>query len=198
MEDDLKLLKWSDEKLGGKGHIDWKPFQHPQLGEVEIGGWDAHYAFRNPPSEFLEAEVAPLADWVLWQAALAPRLVHRETRVEPAGSGAWRVRVAVQNVGYLPTSVTKLAAEKRFTRGVCGTIRSQDGSESGSWLASGLLQQEEGQLTGWNHVPAGGFGWHTDSTTDVAVFEWVVSKPGAYDVEVWHDRAGRLKLKVEC
>ena len=31
-EDDLKLLKWSDEQCGGKAHVDWKPFEHPQLG----------------------------------------------------------------------------------------------------------------------------------------------------------------------
>ena len=34
-EDDLKLLKWSDEQCGGQAHVDWYPFQHPQLGAVE-------------------------------------------------------------------------------------------------------------------------------------------------------------------
>ncbi|MFX8449345.1 hypothetical protein ABTL80_20365, partial [Acinetobacter baumannii] len=38
VEDDLKLLKWSDEQCEGKAHVDWTPFQHPQLGAVEIGG----------------------------------------------------------------------------------------------------------------------------------------------------------------
>ena len=37
-DDDLKLLKWSDETLGGKGYVDWYPFEHPQLGPLEIGG----------------------------------------------------------------------------------------------------------------------------------------------------------------
>ena len=40
VEDDLKLLKWSDEQCGGRAHVDWYPFQHPQLGAVELGGWD--------------------------------------------------------------------------------------------------------------------------------------------------------------
>ncbi|HEX2288580.1 MAG TPA: M14 family metallopeptidase, partial [Gaiellaceae bacterium] len=31
-EDDLKLLRWSDEQLDGKGYIDWYPFEHDQLG----------------------------------------------------------------------------------------------------------------------------------------------------------------------
>ena len=42
LEDDLKLLKWSDEVLDGKGYVDWYPFEHPQLGPVELGGWDQH------------------------------------------------------------------------------------------------------------------------------------------------------------
>jgi hypothetical protein len=40
VEDDLKLLKWSDEQCGGQAHVDWYPFRHPQLGMVEMGGWD--------------------------------------------------------------------------------------------------------------------------------------------------------------
>ena len=33
--DDLKLYQWNKEKLGGAAHVDWKPFRHPQLGEIE-------------------------------------------------------------------------------------------------------------------------------------------------------------------
>jgi hypothetical protein len=58
LEDDLKLLRWSDEQLGGKGYVNWYPFDHPQLGRVELGGWDTMYAWSNPPSEFLEKEIA--------------------------------------------------------------------------------------------------------------------------------------------
>ena len=66
VEDDLKLLKWSDEALGGRGYVDWYPFEHPQLGKVELGGWDMLYAWRNPPPEFLEQEVALFPDWLVF------------------------------------------------------------------------------------------------------------------------------------
>ncbi|MGH8797038.1 MAG: M14 family metallopeptidase, partial [Caldimonas sp.] len=49
VEDDLKLIKWSDEQCGGQAHSDWRPFMHPQLGAVEIGGWDKMNFWRNPP-----------------------------------------------------------------------------------------------------------------------------------------------------
>jgi hypothetical protein len=51
VEDDLKLIKWSDEHCGGHAHVDWKPFMHPQLGAVEIGGWDKMNYWRNPAAQ---------------------------------------------------------------------------------------------------------------------------------------------------
>jgi len=48
-EHGIRLLKWSDEKLNGEGFMPWTPFEHPQLGPVEIGGWKRLYLMRNPP-----------------------------------------------------------------------------------------------------------------------------------------------------
>ena len=37
----------------------WHPFDHPQLGPVELGGWDWLHSWTNPPSGRLQDEVAP-------------------------------------------------------------------------------------------------------------------------------------------
>ncbi|HLK17045.1 MAG TPA: hypothetical protein VKT78_19730, partial [Fimbriimonadaceae bacterium] len=151
---------------------------------------------------FLEKEVAPFADWVIWQALASPKLEVRESRVEPAGTGAWRLRVAVQNTGWLPTNVTKSALKNKLCRGVvaeigrAGEAHGGAGSSVPGWLVSGKLRQEEGQLVGWDHIATSGFGWHMDDTSDVAVFEWVVSKAGEYEVEVHHERAGRVRTTL--
>lgn len=197
-EHDVQMLKWSDEKLEGKGYIDWYPFEHPQLGPVELGGWNAFYAFRNPPPAFLEAEITPLAEWAIWHAATGPRLAKRDLQVDRRGDTA-RIRFAVQNTGWLPTHVTKLGKERRLCRGVIGTIRHADeplgglGAPEPAWLLSGGLQADLGQLTGWSHTTAGGWGWNMDPTDDVAVFEWVVRAPGTYEVVARHDRAGVVR-----
>ena len=203
-EDELKLLKWSDEKLDGLGHIAWKPFNHPQLGPVELGGWDPHYAFRNPPPKFLEAEVAPLADWAIWHASTGPCLEIRELKTEPLTNGMVKLRFAVQNSGWLPTNVTKMGLDHKLCRGVVGEItksgeeRAEAGGFTPEWLVSGLLRQESGQLTGWSHVPSSGFGWHTDRTDDVAVFEWIVRGPGTFELLAKHERAGTVRINVTC
>ena len=201
VEDDLKLLKWADDKLGGKGYIDWAPFEHPQLGSIEIGGWDSHHAFRNPPPQFLEAEVAPFSDWVVWQALASPKLELRELKTEPLEGGVTRIRLAVQNTGWLPTNVTKIAEEKKLCRGVVGEIvRDGDGPAAGAsapeWLVSGALRSTAGQLAGWSHITSGGFGWQMNGTDDVHVFEWVVRGKGTFHLTARHERAGTVRAVV--
>ena len=202
LADDIKMLAWSDGALEGKGYIDWYPFTHPQLGEVELGGWDSMYAFRNPPPQYLEKEISPFADWVVWQALASPKLELRETQVTEAGKGVWRIRVAVQNTGWLPTNVTKGAIKNKLCRGVVGEISRTEvdssslGKSEPAWLVSGNLREVGEQLSGWDRVPVGGFGWHMDETSDVAVFEWVVSEAGEYKIEVHHERAGRVFVTV--
>ena len=54
VEDELRLLRWNDEELGGKGFVPWHAFDHPQLGPVEIGGWDKIHYWYNAPFDRLE------------------------------------------------------------------------------------------------------------------------------------------------
>lgn len=197
VEDDLKMLRWSDEKLGGLGHIDWKEFDHPQLGKVEIGGWDAHYAFRNPPPPFLESEVSPLGDWAIWQALCSPLLLEREFRIE--GN---RVRFAVQNAGWLPTNVTEIAKKNKLCRGIIAELERigepvpSTGSMAPMWLQAGRLFEERGQLLGRSHISAGGFGNPVNPTDDVEVFSWVLGA-GKYRATIRHDRAGVVRREFE-
>ena len=201
IEDDIKMLAWSDKDLEGKGYIDWYPVTHPQLGEIELGGWDSMYAFRNPPPQFLEKEISPFAEWVVWQALSSPKLELRETQVTQVG-GAWRIRVAVQNTGWLPTNVTKTALKNKLVRGVVAEISkagadvSSLGKAEPTWLVSGHLREVGEQLRGWDRVAVGGFGWHSDETDDVAVFEWVVSESGEFVIEIHHERAGRTSVTI--
>jgi murein tripeptide amidase MpaA len=201
-EDDIKMLEWSDKELEGKGYIAWYKFSHPQFGEVELGGWDNHFAFRNPPPKFLEKEVAPFADWVVWQALASPKLELRELKVEETKPGVWRLRLAVQNSGWLATNITKMALKNKLCRGVVAEI-SRVGDKTPTegvepaWLASGKLRQQGEQLSGWDHVGAACAPWHMDETSDLAIFEWVVSAPGEYNLVAHHERAGRVTQTVK-
>jgi murein tripeptide amidase MpaA len=193
-EDDLTLLRWNDEKLEGKGFVPWYPFEHPQLGAVELGGWDHAYAFRNPPPQFLEAEVKPHAEWIVWHALISPRLELFQAEAVALGNDAYRVRLVVHNTGWLPSYVTKKALERKICRGVVAEIALPEGAE----LVTGLAREEGPQLEGRAYKPAGSFGWSADPTSDRAKFEWTVRAPHGGEVQLTakHDRAGVVRATV--
>jgi len=194
VEDDLKLMKWNDEVLGGKAYVDWYPFDHPQLGPVELGGWDFMNNWTNPPVAFLEKEVALFPDWVLWHLLISPKLVLRQQEVKPLGGGTYRVRMVVENTGWLPTYVTKKALEKKVSRGVICEI----GLPDGATLQSGKLREELVQLEGRAYKSA--FADSLEGGTDDRLkVEWVVHAPNGGKVKLVarHDRAGTVRTEVE-
>jgi hypothetical protein len=115
--------RFNSEELGGRYFADWTSYRHPQLGDVEIGGWHSKFWGQNPPPEFLEAETALQIPWILYLAEQSPRLELGTPTVTPLGGGRFRVEVEVSNAGYLPTSITDRGVEGE--RLADGTLRRQ-------------------------------------------------------------------------
>ena len=101
----------NDERFGGAYFTDWTPFEHPQLGPVEIGGWHTKTWSQNPPFELLEAELRTQVPWILEMAARSPRVQVSEPRFQELGEGRVAVEVTVTNEGWLPTHLTQRGAE---------------------------------------------------------------------------------------
>ena len=192
-EDDLKLLKWNDDVLKGKGYVDWYAYEHPQLGKVELGGWDFMNMWTNPPLEFLEKEISPFPEWIVWHALISPRLVVLETKVTPLGGDSYHIRFVIQNEGWLPTYITKKALERKVTRGIIAEITLPKGAS----LESGKARQEVGQLEGRAYKPV--FPDEAEESTDERVkVEWVVKAKKGTKVKLLarHERAGVVRAEI--
>lgn len=194
LEDDKKLLQWSDEGLGGKGYVDWYEFEHPQLGKVELGGWNALYCWYNPPLELLEKEIALFPDWLVWHLLISPKLEIHEASVKPLGNGTYRVRLVLQNSGWLPTYITKKALEKKLVRGVVCEIELPEGAT----LETGKVREELGQLEGRAYKPSAPSVWASDPTDDRLKVEWVVRAPAGSVIKLIarHERAGVVQTEL--
>jgi len=196
LEDDLKMLAWSDNALEGKGYVDWYPYDHPQLGPIELGGWDTLYCWRNPPPAFLEKEIAPFADWLIWKLMLSPRLEVYAAQATALGEDVYRVTLVVENAGWLPTYITKKALEKKVARGVIFEIALPEGAS----LAAGKEREETRQLEGRAYTAAAAYPWAIGSASMEArvKYEWVVkAAPGTMvTVTARHDRAGRVQRQI--
>ncbi len=195
IDDDLKLYAWSRDRLGGLAHVAWRPFDHPQLGRVEIGGWNRFHAFSNPPPAFLERELKRFPQWLVWQALTSPKLELVAAEADALGAGTWRVRLVVQNTGWLPTYVSKRALERKVTRGVIAEVALPAGVE----LVSGKPREALGELEGKAYKHTGVSFWPDHHLTDDrAKVEWIVrASPGAViDLVARHDRAGAVHATV--
>jgi murein tripeptide amidase MpaA len=195
-EASLKMLAWNDRELGGDGFVSWKPFDHPQLGRVELGGWKTKFTAQNPPPKFLRAECEKLTRFALSHAATAPRLQTR-LETEELSQGLRRIELVVENAGYLPTHVTSIAADKNLARPVEVEIELPQGAS----LVSGEREVELGHLAGRSALagnrwksPAFFEGLPSDYASRTV---WVVRGEGPVRVEVRAGRAGTARLETE-
>ncbi|MCL2497347.1 MAG: M14 family metallopeptidase, partial [Symbiobacteriaceae bacterium] len=102
----VRLLQWNDRILGGSGFFPWSLFNHPQLGEVEIGGWNPKFGVQNPPHFLLPAECHKNATWVLRQAACLPEVEISSVEQRSVEGSVWEVVAVVQNNGYLNSAAS--------------------------------------------------------------------------------------------
>jgi len=199
VEDDVKVYDWALRVAPADspqpGHVAWRPFSHPQLGAVEIGGWNRMAVFTNPPPALREKEIARFPRWLLFNALISPKLDLARAEVTAQGADTWRVRLTVQNAGWLPTYVSKLALKRKLTRGVLAEIA----LPAGCTLASGKAREELGELEGWSYLHTGISFWgQKKPTEDRTHVDWIVRGPKGATVELtaWHERAGRVKARV--
>jgi hypothetical protein len=112
VEDDLKLLKWSDEQCGGQAHVDWRPSapaarrgRDRRLGQDEL--------LAQPAAAPARARGGAVPGWMTQIALSLPKLEVLRTEVRALGPDTWRVRLAVANSGWLPAYVSKRALSAR-------------------------------------------------------------------------------------
>jgi murein tripeptide amidase MpaA len=195
VEDDLKLLKWSDDQCDGKAHVDWYPFRHPQLGMVELGGWDRMNFWRNPPPHLREREAARFPTWLTQLALSLPKLELLRTEVRALGADTWRVRLVVANSGYLPAYVTQRALQRKTVRGTVLQIHLPPGTHLTSGQARVVAPHLEGHAP---KVSLQAFLPNRELTADRAVMEWVVNGPRGTVIALsaTADRAGTVRSEV--
>ncbi|HKX45945.1 MAG TPA: M14 family metallopeptidase, partial [Planctomycetota bacterium] len=110
----IDRLFFDDALLMGAGFVEWKPFDHPLYGEVEIGGF-AKDVGRVPPSFLIEEMLHRNALFCLRHAEAMPEVAIDEPVVEDLGDGVFAVDVVLRNRRAIPTR-TALAADKRIGR----------------------------------------------------------------------------------
>lgn len=189
--EDVQILKWYEEHCQKKGFWEWKEFEHPQLGKVELGGWEAMYTWRNPPLEYLAEEAEKNLGFALSFGDFLPYLTIHTLEVNPVGDGTYQLNLVVENSGFLPTYTSEQARKVKAVR----PVRAELDLPAGIQLVSGKKRVELGHLEGRSNK------LDTDqllmnSTTDNGTrCQWVLKgKPGTeFTLKLLSERAGSLE-----
>jgi hypothetical protein len=96
------LLEFGDE------FVEWKEFDHPTFGKVEMGGWK--HTFGRVPPRFMNEELCHRnMAFTLYQADEMPQVKLGASTVEALGDNVWKVRVEVTNAKATPTVLAQAA-----------------------------------------------------------------------------------------
>lgn len=97
------------ELLFKEAFVNWKEFDHPQYGKIEIGGFKKQFG-RMPPSFLLEEECHRNMAFTLCHASQLPSITIEEVTKKSIGSNLYKVSAVVRNSKIIPT---KLAVDEQ-------------------------------------------------------------------------------------
>lgn len=131
----------------------WRPFEHPQLGPVEIGGIDYLRTVRNPPVQHL-AEECERGFRVAERVRRALPAVDVAVRVIAEAADLHRVEVRLENRGFLSTGGLRYGEKLAGTPGVSACIE----PGAGLTVVEGPPEQPLHHLDGWGAMQVLGAG----------------------------------------
>ena len=189
------LAEFDRQHNAGRIFGGWKKVTHPQLGEVEVNGFDPRVGIWNPPYERLADTCRAQSAAFLRVAALAPRIsvqVVRQERVE----GHTRIHIRVANHGYLPSHGLPSAKALPHSEPLRLTAR----GDGVTLLAPAEAIVEIGHLDGWGGGLYGGpsvFSPWTRGNGHERFVTLVTTGTGKVHVGVGSCRVGQQTLAVD-
>jgi murein tripeptide amidase MpaA len=195
--EDVQILKWADEHAPGQ-YVPWTAFEHPQLGRVELGGWDAMYTWRNPPPSQLEAEVNRNLPFALALGDLLPHLAVLDLKATPLSQdqpGSYHLNLVLENTGYLPTYTSQQGKSRAAMR----PMRVELELGEGIALVQGRLRSEIGHLEGRSNKTSALMSGGGEDTDNRVRAEWVLTGPPGAPVtlHIFGGRAGNLTRQIQ-
>jgi hypothetical protein len=137
----LDEMTYHDLVLMGEQYTEWKPYNHPLYGEIEIGGVKK-FGERVPPLFHLAETCHRNAAFCLYHADQLPHLTFDNVKVTKLTKDMYQVDVAIKNSRVTPT-ISFIAQQKKLHR----ADLFQTEGKSIKLLAAGLLTDKYRNIT---------------------------------------------------
>lgn len=113
---DEEMLQWIDIELTGEGWVNPHKVNHPDLGEIWIGGTPKKHIRRTPPARYIEQEAYKNAQFVMYCASQFPKVAIADVVIRPAADKLYWIEVAVKNDRIYPTASDRSKQLKRVEK----------------------------------------------------------------------------------
>jgi murein tripeptide amidase MpaA len=193
-EEDLQILKWTDEHAAKDGYVEWQHFDHPQLGKIELGGWNNMYTWRNPPLDFLELEIKKHYPYMLALGEMLPHLGIFSLKISRISDNKYHLNLVVENSGFLPSYTSQQSKIRQAVR----PVRIELVIPENAKLTSGKQRAELGHLEGRTNKMDVAAPYGESPTDNRARMEWVIEAPPGSKIglKVLSERAGNLYHEI--
>ena len=193
-EEDLQIFKWTEAHAASDAYFDWKSYDHPQLGKVELGGWNNMYTWRNPPLDFVESEVKTHYPYILSLGEMLPHLAIYSLKISRVSDNKFHLNLVVENSGFLPSYTSQQCKIRQASRPVRVELLIPDNA----YLTSGKHRTELGYLEGRSNKIDLAAPYGESPTDNRARLEWVIeASPGTkIGIRILSERAGNITREV--
>jgi hypothetical protein len=101
-----QMYEFEKDLLLGDAFTDWKPYNHPTYGDIEIGGFRKNIG-RATPGFMLEEELHRNMAFTFYHAFHMPRLSINEIKEKKLGGGLTEVTAYIKNDRLMPTHASQ-------------------------------------------------------------------------------------------
>ncbi|MFO7656374.1 MAG: hypothetical protein R6W78_04850, partial [Bacteroidales bacterium] len=180
-------LKFNDKLAHGTLFKEWAPFNHPDYGEIEIGGW-IKFSTRMPPLFMVQEMAHRNAAAVIYAATQTPEIELELIRVRRLEGRLFEVDVRVKNSNVIPSMSYHAVQRKLYPMDILKV-------SGASVVAGGEITDRHNNKVNYKihrpevqflQVPGNG----------VSEFRFLVEGSGNIDLTYESVKAGKRNLKV--
>lgn len=183
-EEELKVDKYL---TFGDAFVDWKEYNHPQYGTIEVGGFKKNFG-RAHPGFLLEQDAHRNMAFTLYHAYQTPKLSILDVQEKPIGGGLKQITATVYNERLMPTHSSQ---DLKYN-----IERPDLVSISNATVVAGMIVKDEdfNKVEEQVHNPESIRVPNIPGMGTVKV-RWIVSGNGNYKVEVDSEKGGKASWR---
>ena len=192
----LKFQKYIMEHAPEHFH-EWKEHTHPQLGKVEIGGFNFLKTFQNPPESLLEKEAKRVVDFNLELHKIVPKLFVAKVNKKKLSDDTYEILVSITNTGALPTYGTEKAKGKPWYKGITASAVTTGDVQVLSEASLYVEKDIPGSCLPRNQVLGSYFSSVFYPDRKDIPLRWIVKGKGKVKIQIESLKAGKVTAEID-